>query len=153
MVQPNQPASESRIAPATSRDGRVRLSAAAQKRTESAAQAGVLDLALGAAVSIQPRDAIEAMLVDQLAVGHNAAMRLSTQASIAPNAVDMVRLANASARMMEVFQQGALALHRLCTGGRQTVVVQHVQVADGGQAVVAGNLEAANRGADGTEGE
>jgi hypothetical protein len=36
-------------------------------------------------------------------------------------------------------QQGALALHKLKTGGTQTLVVQHVHVGQGGQAIV-GNV-------------
>jgi hypothetical protein len=39
---------------------------------------------------------------------------------------------------MKVFQDGLLALNKIRTGGRQTVLVQHVQVSDGGQAVVSG---------------
>lgn len=42
--------------------------------------------------------------------------------------------------MMETFQRAALTLERLRNGGRQTVVVQHVDVANGGRAVVAGTV-------------
>jgi hypothetical protein len=56
-------------------------------------------------------------------------------------AVDQVRLLNAGARLVEVFQKGALALHKIRTGGKQTVVVQHVNVTNGGQAVVAGSVK------------
>ncbi len=47
--------------------------------------------------------------------------------------------------MMQVYQEGLLALHKVRSGGKQTVVVQHVHVSDGGQAVVAGELK---RGSD-----
>ena len=56
--------------------------------------------------------------------------------------VEQARLSNAAARMMQVYPEGLLALHRIRTGGRLTVVVQHVQVSDGGQAVVTGNVNA-----------
>ena len=36
---------------------------------------------------------------------------------------------------------GAATLHRVRHGGRQVVSVQHVKVAGGGQAVVAGNVD------------
>ena len=49
-------------------------------------------------------------------------------------------MANASAKMMDAFQKGTLALHKLRTGGTQTVTVQHVNVSDGGQAVVTGGF-------------
>jgi hypothetical protein len=42
--------------------------------------------------------------------------------------------------MQATIHDGALTLQKLKTGGRQTVVVQHVQVNDGGQAVVAGRV-------------
>jgi hypothetical protein len=41
-----------------------------------------------------------------------------------------------SARMINTFQQGVLALHRLRTGGTQRVVVQYVHRESGAQAVV-----------------
>jgi hypothetical protein len=48
---------------------------------------------------------------------------------------------NASAQMMDSYQRGLLTLERIRSGGRQTVVVQHVNVSDGGQAVVAGQVK------------
>jgi hypothetical protein len=50
-------------------------------------------------------------------------------------AIQVKRL-QVAARMMTVFQQGVLTIHKLRTGGTQNVVVQHVYVGDGGQAVV-----------------
>ena len=66
--------------------------------------------------------------------------------------VELARLTNASARMMQVYQEALLALQRFRTGGKQTVVVQYVQVKNGGQAVVTGNMKTAGRGAKGGEG-
>ena len=48
--------------------------------------------------------------------------------------------------MLAAFAQGALALDRLRNGNRQVVTVQHVTVADGGQAVVAGAVTTGKRG-------
>jgi hypothetical protein len=59
-------------------------------------------------------------------------------------ATEASRVANASAKMMDAFQKGTLALHKLRTGGKQVVTVQHVNVSDGGQAVVTGGI---NQGA------
>jgi hypothetical protein len=39
-----------------------------------------------------------------------------------------------------------MTLDRLRAGGKQTIVVQHVQVNDGGQAVVAGKMKAGKKG-------
>lgn len=48
--------------------------------------------------------------------------------------------------MMHVYQDAFLALRTIRTGGKQTLVVQHLvvqhfQVTDGGQAIVAGSLK------------
>ena len=59
------------------------------------------------------------------------------------------RLFNTAARLMTSFQDGMATLHKIRCGGRQVVTVQHVQVSDGGQAVVAGNLNDSSRGAGG----
>jgi hypothetical protein len=48
--------------------------------------------------------------------------------------------------MMDAFQKGTLALHKLRTGGTQTVTVQHVNVSDGGRAVVTGGINAGGAG-------
>ena len=39
--------------------------------------------------------------------------------------------------MMQVCQEALLTLQKFRTGGKQAVVVQHVQVSQGGQAVIA----------------
>ena len=76
-----------------------------------------------------------------MAACHRVAMKLMSMTlndTLPP--VEVARLSNAAARMMQVYQEGLLTLNRIRTGGRQTVVVQHVRVSDGGQAVVAGNV-------------
>ena len=45
--------------------------------------------------------------------------------------IEAVRMTAASSRMMETFPRAALELDRLRNGARQTVVVQHVAVAEG----------------------
>ena len=52
-----------------------------------------------------------------------------------------------SARMMTTAQEGLLALNKLKAGGTQNVVVQHVHVESGGQAVV-GNVQSGKALAD-----
>jgi hypothetical protein len=53
---------------------------------------------------------------------------------------EAARLTGSMTRLANSFQNGLLAIQKLRTGGRQVVTVQHVQVADGGQAVVAGSI-------------
>jgi hypothetical protein len=101
----------------------------------------VAESAVDAAQSAQAGNSLEKMLCHQMAAAHRAAMKLldsSLNSSLPP--VEMVRLSNASARMMQIYQEGLLTLQKLRTGGKQTVVVQHVQVSEGGQAVITGNM-------------
>ena len=63
--------------------------------------------------------------------------------------IEAARLATAAARMMEATARAALVLDKLRNGNRQTVVVQHVAVGDGGQAVVAGAVAAGVTGGKG----
>jgi hypothetical protein len=58
---------------------------------------------------------------------------------------ERARLTNAAARMMQVYQEGFLTLRKIRTGGKQTFLVQHVQVSDGGQAVIVGSVKAGGR--------
>lgn len=117
---------------------------ASEYRLDLAACVGgrVAELAVDAAESAQAANSLEKMLCHQMAAAHCAAMKLtarSLDSSLPP--VEMARLTNAAARMMQVYQEALLTLQRIRTGGKQTVVVQHVQVSDGGQAVIAGNMK------------
>jgi hypothetical protein len=108
-----------------------------------------LALAIDAADSIGAANSLEKMLAHQMAVAHEASLRLMDRALAYEaggrsmregDSVEACRLTNAAARMMSVFQDAALTLQKLRTGGAQTVTVQHVNVASGGQAVV-GNVQ------------
>ncbi len=101
----------------------------------------VAELAVDAAQSAQAENSLEKMLCHQMAAAHRAAMKMLGQSVRVSNyPVEVVRLSNAAARMMQVYQEGLLALQKLRSGGKQTVVVQHVQVSEGGQAVIAGSM-------------
>ncbi len=93
------------------------------------------------------------MLAHQLASAHHSAMTLTKQLNTCIEQmeytredrreranVQATRLAGAVTRMMASFQEGALTLQKLRSGGQQVVTVQHINVGDGGQAVVAGKV-------------
>ena len=99
------------------------------------------------------------MLAHQMAAAHGASMRLLARAEDEMHRGEQqgahgrheaqlaaTRLFNTAARLMTSVQDGMAALHRLRHGGQQIVTVQHIQVSDGGQAVVAGNLNGAEPG-------
>ena len=109
-------------------------------------------MAVDAAETVQAANSIEKMLAHQLAAAHKLAMTFAGKARELVEhdggpyqqeglyATEASRMAGSSARIMEAFQKGTLALHKLRTGGKQTVTVQHVNVNDGGQAVVTGGF-------------
>lgn len=123
-------------------------------RLDLASAANTLTMAVDAAESVQAANSLERMLAHQMATAHHLAMTLAaragdfaghikswdTQTRQQLQSIEAARMAAASARMMETFQRGLLTLERLRNGGKQTVVVQHVAVSDGGQAVVAGTV-------------
>jgi hypothetical protein len=126
---------------------------ASEQRLELLQRLGVLQLGVDAAQTARATNAIQKMLAHQLAAVHSQAMTLLTylpgaqdqgsRGRVGPPMppVEIARLGNTAARLMEVFQSGAQALQRLRTGGTQRVVVQHQQlvVAQEGHAVVVNN--------------
>jgi hypothetical protein len=123
---------------------------ASGKRMRAALAADILEPAIDAAQSAQASNSIEKMLCHQMAAAHFCAMRLierSARSDLPP--VEVARLTNAAARQMEVYQAGSLVLQKLKTRGTQRVLVQYqqVNVANGGQALVAGRVRGSrNRG-------
>jgi hypothetical protein len=111
------------------------------KRLDYLADAGIYETALDVAESIEPRNSQERMLAHQMALAHDQAFKLSSMAMSQNDPIEIVRLANASGRQMDVYQKALLALHKIRTGGKQHVTVQHVTVKDGGQAVVTGKMK------------
>ena len=126
----------------TLREGANRIAEdASLRRTDLLMQPSFNCLANGidAADSIGADNSMERMLAHQLAVAHEAAMRVMDRALSLESQRDSVegcRLANTAARLMSVYQDGLLTLQRLRTGGTQNVVVQHVNVESGAQAVI-----------------
>jgi hypothetical protein len=126
---------------------------ASMDRLKLADEVHCVPLAVDTAETIQAKNSIEKMIAHQLAAAHKLAMTFAGQARKHTQRVgegiyssDLLhvehatKMANASARMMDAFQKGVLVLHKLRTGGTQTVTVQHVNVSDGGQAVVTGGI-------------
>jgi hypothetical protein len=103
-------------------------------------------LAVDAAESAQAGNSLEKMLCHQMAAAHHAAMRLVTRVGNGSQfIVEEARVSNAAARMMQAYQEAFLTLQKIRAGGKQTFVVQHVQVSDGRQAVIAGSVKGGGR--------
>ena len=135
---------------------------ASRERMKLASGAGALMLGLDAAETVQAGNSLEKMLAHQLAAAHPLGMRMLAGAGeelaayansghLYPHrSVEAARMANTAARLMDAYQRGLMTLDRLRNGGRQVLTVQHVNVASGGQAVVAGTVRNRDRG-DGRE--
>lgn len=107
------------------------------KRTDLAEKAGVFEMAIEVSESVKAKNSVQRMQAHQLVLAHKYAMELMADASKQRDPIFKVKLMNCSARLMETYSKGALALQRLQSGVSQVVQVQHVQV--NGQAVI-GNV-------------
>ena len=87
---------------------------------------------------LQPTTATEALLAVQMVGAQNAAMHFMHRALLPdqpPEGID--RNVNRAVRLMRLFTEQVEAMSRLKgKGGQQRVVVEHVTVAAGGQAIV-----------------
>jgi hypothetical protein len=115
-------------------------------RLELLADADVVALGVDAFESINAMNSLEKMLAHQLAAAHRFSLKHLALIDRTKDNLEKLRLTNAAARMMESFQNGMKLLHRIRSGGRQVMVVQHVQVGQGGQAVIAGEVQSQKRG-------
>jgi len=107
------------------------------QRTQLADRAGEFEMAIDASESIRAKNSIQRMQAHQLELAHKYSMELMADASKQRDPIIKVKLMNCSARLMDAYSKGALALQRLQQGANQIVQVQHVQVH--GQAVI-GNI-------------
>lgn len=123
-------------------DTAVAASDAANDRHELLARVGVDAVAMGldAANSIEAHNALEHMFAHQMAMLHSMAMNFAGKAALAQDPHLSTKLANQSLRCLSIFQTGMLALKRARSSGEQAITVQHVQVSEGGQAVI-GNVQ------------
>ncbi len=88
---------------------------------------------------IEPRDEVEAMLAAQMAAVHMATMTFARRLNHVDNLPQQDSAERAFNKLARTFTTQVEALKRYRTGGEQRVTVQHVNVNDGGQAIV-GNM-------------
>jgi hypothetical protein len=108
--------------------------------------------ALAGVQGIGPRDHLESLLACQMTATHAAAMEMLRRAQVKEQPSQVVdACVNRATRLMRTFALQVTALKDYRARGNQTVTVQHVQVGEGGQAVVGGSvsLHRAEGGGDG----
>src|ERR1700730_7473386 len=92
--------------------------------------------ALAAIDGIRPADDIEAMLAVQMAATHETAMEMLTRAKQAEMMPRVQECGSLAVKLLRTYAAQVEALGRLRRGGEQRVIVQHVNVNQGGQAIV-----------------
>lgn len=105
---------------------------------------GIVALGVDIANTVRAADTAEKLVAHEIALAHKIAMEQARLARYESDPVIELRRLQVSARMMAMAQQGVLTLQKLKIGGTQNVVVQHVHVESGGQAVV-GNLQSGEK--------
>jgi hypothetical protein len=103
-----------------------------------------LNFMLSVMKGVQPRDQLEAMLAAQMAAVHMATMTIAQRLAHVENIPQQDSAERAFNKLSRTFTTQMEALKRYRTGGEQKVTVQHVSVAEGGQAIV-GNVTQAQR--------
>ena len=86
--------------------------------------------------NIHPRDAIEAMLVAQMAAVHMSMMTFVDEFARLGNTPQQEMAERAMNKFSRTFATLVGALKHYRTGGEQKLTVHHVSVSDGGQAIV-----------------
>jgi hypothetical protein len=103
-----------------------------------------LNFMLSVIKGIEPRDQLEAMLAAQMAAVHVATMTFARHLAHAEEIVLVDSAERAFNKLTRTFAMQMEALKRYRSGAEQKVTLQHVSVAEGGQAIV-GNVTQAPR--------
>jgi hypothetical protein len=86
--------------------------------------------------AFEPADGIEAMLATQMTAIHNATMKLARTLRGSETIPQQDSASNAFNKLARTFTSQVEALKRYRSKGEQKVIVEHVTVNDGGQAIV-----------------
>lgn len=119
---------------------------ASNHRTELLTMLGtdIAAMALDAAATVEAANSLEMMLAHQMAAIHQLSMKMAHRASLIQDPAVAVKTMNAAMKGFSTYQGGLAALRHLRGTQQQHIVVQHVNVASGGQAMV-GNVNTEGR--------
>lgn len=86
---------------------------------------------------INPTDKIESMLAIQMIACHNIALYMCKKTLLKEQTIDGINNnVNRTTKLMRTFATQMEAFKKYRTGGKQTIQVQHININEGGQAVV-----------------
>jgi len=92
---------------------------------------------MAAILEIDPQDSTELMLAAQMVTVHNLTMEMSRRALLSEQTEDGVNFnINRTTKLMRTYMAQMEALNKYRNKGKQQITVQHVNVNDGGQAVI-----------------
>ena len=93
---------------------------------------------MAAILEIDPQDSTELMLATQMVTVHNLTMEMSRRALLVNDQTeDSVNFnINRTTKLMRTYMAQMEALNKYRNKGKQQITVQHVNVNDGGQAVI-----------------
>ena len=100
---------------------------------------------LAGIAAMRPRDEAEAMLIAQMIATHELAMIFARRLKRIENIPQQDSAVNGLTKLTRTYAAQMEALKRYRSGGEQKMTVQHVHVAEGGQAIV-GNVSASTPG-------
>ena len=100
---------------------------------------------LAGIAAMRPRDEAEAMLIAQMIATDELAMTFARRMKRTENIPQQDSAVNGLTKLTRTFAAQMEALKRYRSGGEQKMTVQHVHVAEGGQAIV-GNVSAPAEG-------
>jgi hypothetical protein len=109
-----------------------------------------VDFMLAVIKGVEPRDQIEAMLAAQMAALHMASMTFARRLAHVDNIQQQDSAERAFNKLTRTFAAQVEALKNYRSKGEQRMVVQHVNVAEGGQAIV-GNVNIPTPGPGGVK--
>lgn len=95
-----------------------------------------LNFMLSMVKGIEPEDEVESMLAAQMAAVHMATMKFARRLNHVENLPQQDSAERAFNKFARTFTTQVEALKRYRTGGQQRMVVEHVTVNEGGQAIV-----------------
>lgn len=103
------------------------------------------DFVMVAIRDLAPRDAVERMLAVQMVATHVATIRAARWMAKSENLPQIEAHYTGFTKLARTYAAQVEAMRKHRTGGEQKVIVQHVTVAEGGQAIV-GNVQHGGRG-------
>lgn len=121
------------------------LAAVVRDRGEAMPRQSQINAGLAAVQAVAPKNELEAMLAVQMYATHDVAMEMLTRAKLAYNGQAMINCSSIATKLLRTYTAQIEALAKLRRGGEQKVIVEHVHVHEGGQAIV-GSIDASSGG-------